>query len=233
MDYHTTFGDERALGLCALCGDSTETRDHVPPKVLLDDPLSSPAAVVPACERCNRTLSRDEEYFACAVEVALKGTTELVALRPKVQGILHHSPKLALRLARSLIRVPDPRSGRSGWPELSIEIDRVSRVVVKVARGHALHELHDPQYNAPASVSFWPMHVVSRAKRQDFEMPPIQSLWPEVGSRALQRLVLEGGPHWVCVQRDRYRFLAWTDGAPRVRMVFSEYLAAEVTWPCG
>jgi hypothetical protein len=230
MTYPETFGDERMLAFCALCGGETGTRDHVPARVLLDDPLPQMAAVVPACERCNNGMSTDEEYLACAVEVALKGTAESDTLRPKVRGILKHSPKLARRFALSFNDSLDLFGEAHNRHELSIDTERVRRVLIKIARGHAMHELHEPQDDEPTDVNFDPLHLMSDDRRQKFETPANAVTWPEVGSRAMQRLLAEGGLDWIEVQPDRYRFLAQTDGSVLVRMVFSEYLAAEVIW---
>jgi hypothetical protein len=65
---------------------------------------------------------------------------------------------------------------------------------------------------------------------EEFERPSGGlSVWPEVGSRAMQRLLAEG-EEWVTVQAGRYRYMATADSAVRVRMVLSEYLACEVVW---
>src|SRR5579883_1837339 len=72
MEQIPNFGDIRQLAWCVYCGGGTETRDHVPSKVLLDDPLPKNLAVVPACLSCNTGLSGDE-YFACLIECVLAG----------------------------------------------------------------------------------------------------------------------------------------------------------------
>jgi hypothetical protein len=40
--------DARKFGACIHCGGLVETRDHLPSKVLLDDPLPDNVMVVPA-----------------------------------------------------------------------------------------------------------------------------------------------------------------------------------------
>ncbi len=59
------------------------------------------------------------------------------------------------------------------------------------------------------------------------------ALWPEVGSRAMQRLLVadeayQGG--WLIVQEGRYRYMAVSGGDTVVRGVLSEYLGFEVIW---
>ena len=59
------FGDSRNRGFCVHCGGPYEADDHVPSKVLLDEPYPDNLMVCPACLLCNNTLSIDEEYLAC------------------------------------------------------------------------------------------------------------------------------------------------------------------------
>ena len=58
------------------------------------------------------------------------------------------------------------------------------------------------------------------------------AIWPEVGSRAMQRLAMAypNTPSWIVVQPGRYRYVACVDDIVLVRMVLSEYLACEVIW---
>jgi hypothetical protein len=93
--------------------------------------------------------------------------------------------------------------------------------------------LNEPQLGEPDTVSYVPMHIRDREELMAFENPPAAGVWPEVGSRALQRAVVAstfGLTDWVEVQPNRYRYLAFTGDGVVVRMVLSEYLACEVTW---
>jgi hypothetical protein len=52
-----------AVGVCAYCGEERElTVDHVPPQLLLEEPLPENVIKVPACALCNRGFQRDDEY---------------------------------------------------------------------------------------------------------------------------------------------------------------------------
>ncbi len=62
----------------------------------------------------------------------------------------------------------------------------------------------------------------------DFRM-----LWPEVGSRAMQRLVVGGAQPeapWLDVQEGLYRFHASPANGVEIRIVINEYLACYVHW---
>jgi len=219
------FGDERQTTACAYCYNSTETRDHIPPRVLLDEPFPENLSVVPACLECNNAASADEEYLACLVECVIFGTTEPANLdREKVRRLLRERPALQARLAES-------HQQEEKQSIFSIEMKRVERIVIKLARGHSLYELNEPQLVEPSSVKIDPLHLLSIAEREAFERTIENgfSVWPEVGSRAMQRLI-ENGSEWIEIQPSRYRYIVTTDVTVRVRVVLSEYLACEVIW---
>lgn len=80
-----------------------------------------------------------------------------------------------------------------------------------------------------------PLPLMPDAERDGFERParlPDASGWPEVGSRALQRLVEQPDEDypWSVVQDGTYRYQASTGGGVCIRMVISEYLGCQVQW---
>lgn len=220
------FGDVRQTAACAHCGGVTETRDHVPARVLLDTPFPQNLPVVFACTECNNAASADEEYLACLVECVICGTTTPASLRrEKVRRILTQRPALQAKLAKD-------RQQDGEQSVFSVELDRIKRIVVKLARGHCLYELNEAQLAASENVGIAALHLLGNAEREAFERTTAGkglALWPEVGSRAMQRLV-EDGSEWIIVQPGRYRYLATADATVRVRLVLSEYLACEVIW---
>src|SRR5260221_10101484 len=52
------------IGACAYCGGEERklTDDHVPPKLVLEEPFPDNLITVPACAACNRGFQRDDEY---------------------------------------------------------------------------------------------------------------------------------------------------------------------------
>ncbi len=230
MEQIRNFGDERQVTSCVYCSGVTETRDHVPSKVFLDEPYPENVPVVPACESCNQGFSLDEEYTACLIECALAGSASPEDLqRQKIKRILSKRPALASRFSEA--------RQQTLWGETSfaVESDRVSKVAVKLARGHAAFELIEPQREEPASVRVIPLLLMTAQDREDFESPPASGtsqsfgILPEVGSRAMQRLV-GGTRSWIVVQPKRYRYLTSIEAGVIARMVLSEYLACEVRW---
>lgn len=49
---------------CVYCGTAASTRDHVPPKALLEEPRPINLRTVPACDSSNAGWSLDEGYMA-------------------------------------------------------------------------------------------------------------------------------------------------------------------------
>lgn len=229
---HYLFVDERLLGVCAYCGGTPDTRDHVPSRFFLDDPLPDNLPVVAACAACNQRFSLDEEYLACFLECVLVGSSDIKRVRrEKVRRALSRNSRLAERI-RSAARIDD--NGALGWVP---ENNRVRNIVVKLARGHAAYELSVTQLDEPDEVDFFPLPVISECDRRAFENAGAGKArpWPEVGSRAFLRAcgaepyTDQDGP-WVVVQPGRYRYSVDQHGGVRVQFVLAEYLACIVDW---
>src|SRR5262245_50877823 len=105
MSHYKCYADQRNKGFCIHCGGPPETRDHLPSKVLLDEPLPDNVDVSPACFECNNGLATDEEYFACLIDCIVAGDVDADKVkRPKVAHILRTQPKLAERLRGARIQ---------------------------------------------------------------------------------------------------------------------------------
>ena len=221
----TNYADTRQAEVCAYCGNATQTRDHVPSRVLLYEPFPENLPIVPACLSCNNKASSDEEYLACLVECVICGTTNPAKLgREKIRRALARQHALQARLTAAL-------RWKNEQSLFRVALDRVERIVVKLAQGHAFDELNKPQTGEPSSIVISPLHLLDDGMREAFENTFEHgfTIWPEVGSRAMQRLV-QNEHGWIEVQPGRYRYHTTTDAAVPVRLVMSEYLACEVIW---
>lgn len=226
--------DQRLAGKCAYCGGVPDTRDHVPSRVLLDEPFPPQLPVVDACAACNQSFSLDEQYLACFLECVLAGTTEPCDVqRSTVARMLRELPALRSRLAASR------RTNEEGTIVWQPEVDRVRRVVTKLALGHMAYELY-PRHEDPTAVFFAPLSTLGESQSGAFEDTPFRDIgvWPEIGTRAFMRTVIATGqesmptPHgeaWIVVQANRYRYIVESDES-KVRIVLSEYLACQVAW---
>lgn len=189
--------------------------------------------VVPACEDCNRSFSLDEQYTACAVEVAKCGTVEEAGIRRRsIRRILGKNCSLKERIRAS------QTTNEAGSLVWMVEIPRVQNVVMKVARGHVADELC-PKLEEPAHVVFGPLPTSDFEQRSEFESVGTTGQvvgWPELGSRDFLRAVgkspdgREKASGWIVVQPERYRYTVSEDSGFRVRMELIKYLACEVYW---
>jgi hypothetical protein len=230
MEQIPNFGDTRSQGFCVHCGGPDESKDHIPSKVLLDEPFPENMHVCACCFRCNNDLSADEEYLACFLECVLAGDADpAVIRRAKIGRLLSSKPPL-------LARIRNAKSTATNATVWKVENDRVKRVVLKLARGHAAFELNEPQIGEPSDLNFRPLLTLTDAERDEFEASSGELLqaWPEVGSRSLQRTLVVGSvgyePGWIDVQDGNYRYRVSQDGGPTVSIVLREYLACQVHW---
>lgn len=205
------------------CRSSPGTRDHVPPRVFLDDPFPTNLAVVPCCRRCNEATSADEEYLACLLEVAACGTSDVGGLeRISIGRTLAARPPLLARLAAAL----DPSEA-----SVDVEHDRVRRVVEKVGRGLWTFETAAGSDEATTRSAYAPIGECDASMIEAFEALAPLDLLPEVGSRLMLRVIEEWGLQnlWQVVQPRRFAYAIEAGSAePCVKMVFRDYLACVV-----
>jgi hypothetical protein len=240
MDQLKDFADCRLIDGCIYCGGIPDTRDHVPSRSLLDAPLPENLPVVGACRKCNNAFSSDEEYFVCLLETVLRGSTDAVQ-RPLVADIFRRSPALRARIEAA-------RQERGGQVIFSIEVDRVKAVLLKLARGHAAYELSAVRRREPSVFAWGPLALLSDEQRNFIEDVHVPDIYPEIGSRAMQRMVVAqftfADPNgvklqndallvndWLDVQEGRYRYLAYEAGSGvHVKVVIDEYLYCYANW---
>lgn len=242
MQQFDDFADSRLLVGCLYCSAVTDlSEEHAPSRVLLDRPLPDFPPKLQACKRCNRGYALDEEYFAAFLGCVLSGSTDPDRQRnERVAAILAHSPALRARIEAS-------RSEANGVVTFMPEGERISRVVQKLAAGHAAYEHSIPQRSEPSALHWLPLSALSEEERESWDAPELFDLWPEVGSRGMQRAAIiqatlrtASGEQvaagfvmndWVTVQEGVYRYhVSSSTSAVRVRMTIREYLACEVIW---
>lgn len=219
------YGDKRQTSFCVYCGKGTETREHVPSRVLLDEPYPEELPTIYVCGPCNRGHSLDEEYVACVIECARKGTVVPAEVeRDKVRRILLKKPQLAERIEESI-------ASDSEIKGFSIEMDRFKSVLTKLARGHLLYEQNVPYLGNPLYIEFGVMEQLTLDTEKTFYEPVEISKLPEVGSRMMQRILVSEGRgylSWLTVQPGRYRYLTPREGV--ALMVLSEYVWCQAVW---
>ena len=185
--YIADFTDERHKTWCIHCGsaiaDIKSNRDHVPTKSLLTQNLRKRGAKydrgkgeeldylpqVVVCRDCNSSFSADENYLLCVLHAVMAGSLYPdSAKHPEAASILRSNR----HVVRSLKRRPDGQlllfddlRPFTLYPDT----ERVQRIIVKNARGHAYHELGEPLLEAPEHVAFVPLEQLSAEQRNAFE----------------------------------------------------------------
>lgn len=207
-----------------------DSRDHVPSKVLLDEPYPENLPVAESCSECNGGFSADEEYLSCLIECVIHGATEPNdRFRKKVTKTLKARPSIAARIAHG------KTSDQNGNPIWQPEWRRVREVVLKLARGHMSYELGFQHVEEPSIVDVFPIPCLNEEEFESFNSlgKNENSLYPEIGSRAFVNLLF-GKPtaygEWHVVQEGRYRYAIGQSSGDWVKFVLSEYLACHVIW---
>ncbi len=229
MDPRHLFADNRMLDACVYCGGPPETCDHVPSRVLLDEPFPNNLPVVDCCETCNTGFSLDEQYLACFIDCVIAGSTlPSDVARPKVSRILAETPILASRIAASKTKGLDDQQV---WEP---EFNCIYNILRKLARGHVAYELSLLQIDEPLCITCTPIITMANRDVEHFLNSPKTPFWPEIGSRAFIQMDLDfpelTGDHWQVVQPGRYQYLVSQADGLFVRILLSNYLACEVRW---
>lgn len=225
LDPKKLFFDGRLKGVCIYCGAMADTRDHVPSRILLDHPYPSNMNIVPACNLCNNRFSRDEAYLACIIDCAQSGGLVEVK-RKKVRDLLDSNVSLASKIHnQTVISLEGQR--------LLPEMNRVSNVIVKIARGHLYYECSEIFLHEPSYLMIKPFHSMSEIEIKEYGKCHRVRIFPEIGSRAFVKHFASqklGISHdWEVVQVGRYRFMVDYSNIT-IKFVLSEYLACEVGW---
>ena len=230
MDTRKLFFDDRLNGLCAYCGASADSRDHVPSRILLDEPYPDNLPVAESCTECNQGFSVSEEYFACLLECVIQGTTAPNdEFRAKIAATLSARPTIAARIEKGR------RIGADGGLLWMPENDAVREVVLKLARGHLTFELGLQRTDDPVAVEIVALPSMSAQALHTFFSLGEESghLYPEIGSRAFVS-VLTGMPtayyQWQVVQEGRYEYSVGQSAGDWAQILISDYLACRVVW---
>lgn len=121
----------RWKGNCVYCGRAADTKEHCPPRLLLEREYPRNLRTLRACRKCNESYSSDEQYFlAILAQISTNPTlTAKIEQGGSIDRALVNSPGLEQRISRSLSVDVD------GRVVLQPEMDRLHRVIQKIAAG--------------------------------------------------------------------------------------------------
>ena len=218
MNQMRDFSDERISSRCCFCGGDGSTGDHVPSKAFFDAPFPENLMIVRCCKECNNSFSADEEYAACVIEVARCGSLDVE--REKVKRMLAHNQTGYAGVLSAAEAIRTSVSSR-------VNDSKIEKIMGKIARG--LATFLAGMWVSDLQCEMMILPKLSHEERRAFEESQGHEVWPEVGSRLMQMMVVFDHdvlmPQWEVYQKDRFRYMIiQKSDYCEVRMVFSEYL---------
>ena len=163
--------DSRQKSSCIHCGGWIAgieiSQDHVPSKGLLLELYPPHLPTVAVCRACNEGFARDEEDLIGFLGSVLAGSADPDRQsNPSAERILRRSAKLRAWIERA--KTEDQTlfgEKRLLWKP---ETERVNRVILKNARGHAYFEYGEPMLESPTHVSAVPLEALTPEQRARF-----------------------------------------------------------------
>lgn len=131
-------------GSCVYCGSlEALTKDHVPPRCLFPKPRAT-QITVPACNRCNQSFKKDDEYFAMAlaVEAYVEHPSAFQTWEQSVRPMILRGPGLKRMLSQSILESDVVTPAGVYLPDrkaILFKKDRIKRVVSRMVRGLLWH----------------------------------------------------------------------------------------------
>jgi hypothetical protein len=128
--------------LCYLCRrPNAETRDHIPPKGIFEEPRPSNLISVPCCEQCRQGQHDDDEFFRLFVcglfhrnEPAARLWTRKVVPRTLKRG--GRIAEMIDDLRRTATPIVITRSGKPAEvTKFAVSQDAINRVILRITRG--------------------------------------------------------------------------------------------------
>ena len=149
----TQFGKEiQESDICVLCGDRPATsKEHIPPKsIFLERPRDYLS--VPACDECNQSTKKDDEYLRHVMAGAGWTDEALKVWRQKVKTKFLERPGTRIGLRNSLVRgsISIPNVGRVNVDILKADAARIQTSTRKMVWG--LYWFHTGRIRPPGEI---------------------------------------------------------------------------------
>jgi len=178
---------------CSFCNDDATTKDHTPSRNWLEKPYPDNLFTIPACLKCNRSFSLDEEYFL-NVLVEISTSRNLISKKEEGGNVFkarEYSPGLKMKIENSLIKA------ENGKVYFKSEYNRIKRVIEKNALG-----LYFRKYNKIPNLSlfnctgFYPFTVV--------DLRPDEVFLLTYSEKFIQK-------KWTTIQKDVFSYIVVRD----------------------
>lgn len=210
---------------CIYCSDIADSREHLPPRIFVDNPNLNEWCIVPACNKCNNGYSTDEQFVACAIEYILAEINYGGSIqRNKIKKTFEKRPHILEKIKSLCI-----------FENGSLKIDnsvieKIKMVVLKIARGHLMYDCNEflNDEDVQFLMAFKPQ--LEQKKLEKFNMTIVCNCLPEFGSRMSNQLYINNNNEivipWKIIDNDNYRYLISPDGI--IRIVIREFLYIEI-----
>lgn len=231
LGYYTNWEKGRQNG-CIYCGKTAGTREHVPSKSLLIEPFPENLPTIPACFECNNGFSADEEYFICFLEVLKSKVYVNYLISEHVSSILSKKESLHQLIESQIF-------SKDGYIYPSFDADRFTRIITKLAIGHAGYEYDDSNFDGATGLWFEFASNISEEYKAEFESPKLLDVIPEISSRfSCNACIIQNVDSgeafalsdWISVQDKRYSYnVSLNDsGGVSVKMIILDFLYCQV-----
>lgn len=220
MKHYNDFSDSRHNNGCIFCSKQPDSREHIPARTFLNKPYPANLHVLPVCKTCNNKLSLDEEYVSFLV-CYLKNLES--SNLDEYLDRFTHVDELETRILRGL---KSDETDKDSIATISLETERIKNVLNKYAFAHFCFERGEHPDGEATHVNFAFLNQMSDEQINLFNKISCGGIWPEVGSRLLQRIAANGDS-WMVVQDGEYRYYV-SPNEPYVRIAIKEFLFAEI-----
>jgi len=229
MEQYLDYTDERNHIGCAFCGEQVSTVDHIPARAFLVKPYPENLCTIDVCAECNNASSQDEEYVAFLLHyLKLLEEGKHEELDKYFNTECNLKKERRLRKEDALFNVFN--ADAFGTYYLNIDKEAIKRVLIKYAKGHILYELGKRIFDIPNHIAFVFKNQIDDSVMDKFEKIQDCTVFPEVGSRLLQRIAKYGTNDWVKIQDGRYRYFIGYSPGISVKIVINELMLGEIIW---
>jgi hypothetical protein len=138
---------KRSTAECVYCGVvGPITEDHIPPKSLFPQPRPSNLITVPACDQCNGSYSKDDEWFRLTLSIRenVKANADRNAVLPSVKRSLERPSAAGFSRAflENVHEAPrfSPAGLYAGMQRIHVaDGARLDRVATRITKGLFYH----------------------------------------------------------------------------------------------
>jgi len=128
---------------CIYCGSNKDmTVDHIPPKSLFPEPRPSNMLTVPCCKTCNKSFSKDDEYFRNVLvsHRSVSSNPNAQAVNQKLLRSMSRPKSAGMAKAiRNSLHIIDIQSQGGIYlgktPAIQVSAERINRTIDRIARG--------------------------------------------------------------------------------------------------